>query len=95
MELLLNKQEVLDLGKNCSGIKIVCSVGCCWITCAGDSRDHFLRAGENFTVEHKGQLLVVAMRTTRLMLVRSAKNKSRFFNKITTNLASDTMLANM
>jgi len=34
MELLLNKQELLDLGENLRGVSIVCREGrCCEILC--------------------------------------------------------------
>jgi hypothetical protein len=68
MELLLNKQELLNLGANLRGIKIVCLEGRCWLTQAGDSRDHILRAGGAFAITANGQLMVTAVDTCRLSL---------------------------
>jgi hypothetical protein len=69
MELLLNERELLNLGENLRGLRIVCREGRCWLTQAGDSRDHILRAGDSFTVSACGQLIITATESCRLMLV--------------------------
>ena len=68
MELLLNKRELLNLGENLRGVSIVCREGRCWLTQAGDSRDHILAAGGSFTVHSCGKLIVTATEDCRLML---------------------------
>ena len=68
MELLLNKQEMLDLGNDLHGVSIVCRNGRCWITQAGDSRDHILGVGDRFVVKSSGQLIITATEPCRLML---------------------------
>ena len=68
MELLLNKREILDLGQNLHGFSIVCREGRCWITQAGDSRDHILRVGDRFVVNSNGQLIITAIEPCRFML---------------------------
>ena len=68
MEMLLNKRELLDLGKELQGAKIVCREGCCWITLAGDSHDHIIKHGNNFIVRSKGRVLITAMEASRLLL---------------------------
>ena len=68
MELLMNKRELLDLGENLRGVSIVCREGRCWLTQAGDSRDHILTAGGSFTVRSSGKLIVTAAEGCRLML---------------------------
>ena len=68
MELLLNKRELLDLGENLHGVSIVCREGRCWITQAGDSRDHILGVGDRFVVNNSGQLIITATEPCRLML---------------------------
>lgn len=73
MELLLNKQELLNLGANLSGVEIVCLEGRCWLTQAGDSRDHVLRAGGTFAIASNGHLIVTAVDPCRLLL--SAKEE--------------------
>ena len=72
MELILNKRELLDLGENLCGVSIVCREGRVWLTQAGDSRDHILRAGDSFTASTSGQLIVTAIESCRLMLVEPA-----------------------
>jgi len=68
MELLLNKRELLDLGENQQGVSIVCREGRCWITQAGDSRDHILGIGDKFVVNSSRQLIITATEPCRLML---------------------------
>jgi len=68
MELLLAKQELLNLGMNLRGVRIDCRSGRCWLTQAGDSRDHILRTGSSFTVTSNSHLIVTATEPCRLML---------------------------
>jgi len=68
MELLLEKQELLNLGENLRGVRIDCRSGRCWLTQAGDSRDHILRPGGSFTVGSNSHLIVTATEACRLML---------------------------
>lgn len=68
MEMLLNKRELLDLGKELQGVKIVCREGCCWITLAGDRHDHIIKHGKSFIVRSKGRVLITAMESSRLLL---------------------------
>lgn len=75
MELLLNKQELLNLGGDMNGIRIVCREGRCWITQSGDSRDHILGAGDRFRVKASGQLIITATEPCRLMLVDCVQNQ--------------------
>ena len=71
MEMLLAKQELLDLGKELQGVKIVCREGCCWITLSDDSRDHILRSGDSLVVRTKGHTIIAATEPSRLMLTDS------------------------
>ena len=82
MELLLNKQEMLDLGNDLHGVSIVCRNGRCWITQAGDSRDHILGVGDRFVVKSSGQLIITATEPCRLMLNEfSPKKQPAWFAK--------------
>jgi hypothetical protein len=74
MELLLENQELMDLGKGLRGTSIACRDGRCWITQEGDSRDHILRTGESFTIKASGRLIVTATEPCRLMLVKHERN---------------------
>ena len=73
MEMILEQRELLDLGETLQGVKIVCQHGQCWITQSGDSRDHILRRGGNFTIRAKGQVIITATESCRIMLVESNK----------------------
>ena len=79
MELLLEKQELLDLGENLHGVRIVCREGRCWITQTGDSRDHLLGTGGSFNVYSKGHLIITATETCRLMLSDYGLQDKTFF----------------
>lgn len=73
MEMLLEQRELLDLGETLQGVKIVCQHGQCWITQSGDSRDHILRRGGNFIIRAKGQVIITATESCRIVLVESNK----------------------
>ena len=73
MEMLLKQRELLDLGAELQGVKIVCQHGQCWITQSGDNRDHILRRGGTFTIRAKGQVIITATESCRIMLVESNK----------------------
>jgi hypothetical protein len=68
MQLQLNKQELLNLGENLRAVKLYCRSGCCWLTQAGDDRDHILRAGHSRLFTRPGKVLVMAITETQLQL---------------------------
>lgn len=70
MELLLNQGELLNLGKKLRGLNVLCHSGNCWLTQAGDSRDHILHNGQSVEIHSKGQILLYATSPCRLQLMR-------------------------
>ena len=76
MELLLNKRELLDLGEDLRGVNIACREGRFWLTQAGDSRDHIVRSGDNFTIRAKGKVIITAVEPCRLMLIELEAQKT-------------------
>ncbi len=72
MEMLLSKQELLDLGDQVKGLKIICCGGICWVTQRGDTRDYILKAGESMTSQNNSHLIVTATEECRLRLTSSA-----------------------
>ena len=72
MELLMKDNELLDLGEKMSGVRIECLDGRCWVTQAGDSRDHILGAGDTFSVRANGRVIITATKSCRLMLKKTA-----------------------
>ena len=68
MDLLLNKQELIDFGEDLRGVSIICREGRCWITQESDNRDHILGVGDRFTVNASGKLIITATELCRLML---------------------------
>jgi len=71
MEMLLQQRELLDLGEALQGSRIVCQAGHCWITQAGDSRDHIVKSGGSFMIRAKGRVIVTATDSCRIMLAES------------------------
>jgi hypothetical protein len=53
--------KLLNLGKGLVGHVIRCVSGTLWVTQEGDSRDHFLAAGEEFVIEAPGVVVVQAL----------------------------------
>jgi len=77
MQLLLNNQELLDLGDDLRAVEIQFRTGCCWLTQAGDSRDRILHAGQSHTVTRRGKVLVMALTESRLELIAPPIKKQR------------------
>ena len=68
MELLLKNYEILELGDDPRGLRILCRQGHCWLTQAGDSRDHILHPGDSHRVNGRGRMLLTAGRSCRIVL---------------------------
>ena len=73
MEVLLKKRELLNLGEELQGVKIICQQGHCWVTQSGDNRDHIMRSGGSFTIRGKGRVIITATESCRIMLAESNK----------------------
>jgi len=69
MEIILKKHELLDLGRNLAGNRIVCCSGSCWLTQAGDNRDFILHGGAEFGIRLRGKIIISASEDCRLLLV--------------------------
>ena len=74
MEFLLRDHELLDLGGKLRGLRIVCLDGRCWLTQAGDNRDHILGRDDSFTVRSNGKVVITAAKSCRLMLEQKAEH---------------------
>lgn len=88
MVLMLENRELLDLGEKLRGMQIDCLDGRCWLTQAGDSRDHLLGAGDSFTVRTDGRLIITATKACRLKLCsqRHGAKRSGFLHALTREL---------
>lgn len=80
MELLFKKSELLDLGKGMCGAIIECCEGQCWVTLAGDSRDHVLRRGGRLEIHNGGQVIITATQPCRVML-KTSKHQEHLEDK--------------
>lgn len=61
MELLLQPHEVLHLNNRKQPVSLSCKNGLIWITCEGEERDQFLRAGRSYTPKTKGNIVIEAI----------------------------------
>ena len=76
MELILQKNEILDLGNGLLNFDITCLEGHCWLTQTGDNRDHILSGGHKFINRKPGHLFVTALEDCRLTLVSAENHKA-------------------
>jgi hypothetical protein len=90
MVLMLENSELLDLGEKLQGVCIECLDGRCWLTQAGDSRDHLLGAGDSFTIRTGGRLIITATKACRLKLCPQPHGAKRpvFLHALTRELKS-------
>ncbi len=70
MDMLLEKNELLDLGNKLQQVSICCQEGYCWLTVESDNHDHILSAGNSHTIRQSGRVVLTALTRTRLQLVR-------------------------
>ena len=90
MERRLNKWEILKFGEDLRGVNIACRKGRFWLTQTGDSHDHIVLVGDNFAIRTEGKVIITAVKTCRLMLIKlkgqktiSKKNK---FSRVRSNI---------
>jgi hypothetical protein len=61
IELLLQPHEVLHLNNKKQAVAVTCRTGVVWVTCEGEERDQFLRAGRSYTPRTKGNIVIEAI----------------------------------
>ncbi len=57
-EINLDGSEILKLESRQSGARVTCTTGTLWLTQQGDPYDHFLKAGQSYTLKQYGLVLV-------------------------------------
>ena len=57
----LRRDERIRLEGNVAGRLISCREGVLWLTQTGNPGDHLIRAGEAFSVDHPGLILISAL----------------------------------
>jgi hypothetical protein len=60
MDIFLAQNEVLRIEGDLLGISVQCRDGIIWLTQVGDSRDHFLQAGDRLVITCKGPVVLEA-----------------------------------
>lgn len=77
MDLLLEPQELLDLGSVRCGVNVACRSGCLWLTQEGDDLDHLLRAGEQLRVVRRGRVLLLPLVQSQIQLLPDPSRSAR------------------
>lgn len=57
-EIDLDGKELLKFASWLPGTRVMCTTGTLWLTQQGDLHDHFLKAGQSFTLYQGGTVLV-------------------------------------
>lgn len=76
-ETLMGHDEMIRLDGDVAGRVISCRKGILWLTQAGTPGDHLIRAGESFTIERGGVILVSALEESACA-VSGGKSKPLF-----------------
>jgi len=71
IELLLRSRELLNLDNRQNRMAIQCKNGVVWVTCAGEQKDHILRAGKRYVPATKGAILIEAIGESRVDIEES------------------------
>ena len=61
-KLHLNEHQFKTLDRTHPGQTIECDDGVLWVTQKGDREDHILLRGDKLVIEHRGKVLIEAMR---------------------------------
>lgn len=76
MELVLEKNELVSMGRQLMGCTILCTEGLCWVTQEKNLNDHILSAGKEFLVATNGHLVVTATEACRIKVLMPDRNNN-------------------
>lgn len=77
----LDARQTLRL-KGSRGVRLRCLEGVCWVTREGDARDHVLRAGEAYSVDGPGRVVVWAITGARLRVEEATSARGALFRPL-------------
>lgn len=66
LDLLLHRNQILNLERAQPHMAIECKNGVLWVTATGDNRDHMLYAGERFNPVKGTRVIVQALKDSTL-----------------------------
>lgn len=69
MELLLEKNELMSMGKQLKGCTIICTKGRCWVTQENNGTDYILAPGKELKIFSNGHLVVTATEDCRIKVI--------------------------
>ena len=72
--LRLCRDEMIRLDGDVAGRVISCRKGILWLTQAGSPGDHLIRAGEAFSIDHSGVVLISALEDSAYAVSGARRN---------------------
>jgi hypothetical protein len=86
MEIRLRKNETMSIKGDSRQLSISCHQGEFWLTQKGDPNDYLIETGQDFTVNRKGKVVIVALSSTSVIFDSAFLRNARTFEKIGTLL---------
>ncbi len=74
-EIDLDGLELLKLEVGQAGARVLCTTGTLWLTQPGDPQDHLLKAGQSFTFNQRGIILVQGLPCGKALIQPSSSIK--------------------
>jgi hypothetical protein len=82
MELLLEKNELMSMGRQLKGCTIICTEGRCWVTQEKNHTDYILAPGKELQVACNGHLVVTATEDCRIKVVLPDRERTFWERKL-------------
>ena len=82
MEIRLRMNETMSIEGDSRQLSISCHLGEFWLTQQGDPNDYLIETGQNFTVNRKGKVVIVALSSASLMFDSAFWRGNKTFEKI-------------
>ena len=86
MEIRLRKNETMSIEGDSRQLSISCHKGEFWLTQQGDPNDYLIATGQDFTVNRKGKVVIVALSSASLIFDSAFWRNSETFEKAGTLL---------
>jgi hypothetical protein len=72
-EIDLDGLELLKLEFGQPGTRVICTTGTLWLTQEGDPHDHLLKAGQSFTLDQPGTVLVQGLPCGKALICETVR----------------------
>lgn len=74
IELVLHRDELLQLNDHGQGLAVECEQGVVWVTCTGDRNDYVLFANDRYVSDQSGKVVIEALREARVRLTEGNRH---------------------